>query len=321
MTTLFSSESRVLLADGTFQSISKLVVGDILLNKNKKVTKVTNIVKGEKVSMTEVRYENWYTALYCTGNVQVFAQLKDEEPTWVNVSELTSEHSFHSNHECYSSSLQPNFNLQIKDKNLTATYETGLLFGLYSGYGNISENELVFRFGPNESLLTQVQELMVELLDTTPVIEKDEYCFQIKTTDSDVIEFFSEFGTKLERHIPTRYFASNDKFVQGLFQGLIDYDPDNKISRFIPVSQKMAESFLVICSLLKLCFMNDTPSPKADKRVLHVYPLFVKDDTEEHTNCKFFTSILFDLEHEGWTLEVEDSEGGFIVNNVVVRTN
>lgn len=325
----FSANSRVLLADGSYKNISEIAVGDKVLNKDSQVVNVTAVEKGPKTNLIQVQYQNWYAPLYCTGDAQIWGKNRDAEKfEWLNASEISNEHVHKSNKQVYLSSLQDSFKVTVKDRTLEPNYDLGLLFGLYAGYGSISaasvastasassatSSELVFRFGPNESLLTQVGELLSKLFGAESTTVKDEYCYQLRTTDSETIKFFKEFGSKLERRVPARYLATDESFVQGLFQGLIDFDPNTKVSRYIAVSRDMAELFACVCSLLELSFNHD--NTRSDKSI-HVYPLSVQNEQENVS--AFYQAVLTDTESDIWSLQVDGPNQSFIVNNLAVR--
>lgn len=317
----FSSDSRVLLADGSYKSISNVQIGDHVLNMESKPVKVTDVIKGEKKMMHEVRYQNWYAPLYCNGDLKIRVQKEDSSSEWVTASELSNEHRHVFDKNLYLNTFPATFTVTVKGKELGPSNELGLLFGLYAGYGSIGEkdgaSELVFRFGPNETLLTQVSDLFTSLFDVETTTHKDEYCYQVRTGDDQIVQFFREFGSKMERTVPKRYLATEENFVQGLFQGLIDYDPNNKLSRFIPVSRGMAEVFVFVCTLLDLSFSNDTP--RIDKTNVNVYPLMVSDEQEAGPLAKFYQSVLVDVELDTWALKVDSPDNSFIVNNLIVQ--
>jgi len=321
---MFSSDSQVLLADGSYKNITQIANGDSVLNMNLEPVKVTEVKKVGTSPVVEVKYQNWYAPLYCAGNLQVFAQSKIDgemsETTWANASELTNNHYYTSERDIYKTRLSETFSVELANgKTLEASADAGLLFGLYAGYGSCSnDGKLVFRFGPNDSLVEQVQQLLKNLFDAETTTEKDEYCYKITTSDAGAAEFFTKFGSKLERTVPKEYLCSNLEFAKGLFQGLVDYEPETKISRFIPVSRGMAEVFLTVCSLLHISFMNDTP--RVDKRNIQVYPLFVEDQQDDTVLGRVQSSTLIDLELEMWSLSVECPTNSVIVNNMVVKS-
>jgi len=314
---MFSSQTQVLLSDGSYKNIDQVTVGDTVLNKDLKPVKVVSVQKGEKLPVIEVRYENWFDSLHCSGKVKILCKNGEQDSQWVNVAKLSANDSYKTPDNLYEKILPNSFKVTLGNgKTLEPTQDVGLLFGLYAGFGHFNEidNEIVFTFGPNEFVVNQVKDLLHNLFDANVQIEKDEFCFKVKTNNDHASAFFKQFGKKLERQLPKEYLVTNEDYVKGLYQGLVDYDPETKISRYIAVSKQMAHVFLYTCSLLGLSFTNDTV--QLNKSTIEVYPLLVKD--MENTTSKIHQSGLIDLELDLWSLTVDCPTNSFIVNNLIV---
>ena len=321
----FSGEVRVLLPNGVYKDISAIKIGDLVLNLRNEPVKVTNVFQCPETPMIEVRYQNWYTPLYCTKNLQLLiadAPTNDnpslEEVKWVSAENLNEKHNLTSEKHVYSSLLPNDFFVDIavpgKKLVLTPSFDLGFIFGLYSGYGSIIDGSIVFRFGPNDDLVEQVEGLLKNLFDATADVEKNKFCYTVRSNCVQLLELFEEFGSKLERKIPQKYWSSNQEYITGLFSGLVDYEPNTRVNRYIPVTKDMAEVFFWCCSLLGLTFENDTTGIKK------VYPMSVKDKQDD----AYLGSVLHvNTEHrtlqEGWNISVDCPTESFIANNVVVK--
>ncbi len=310
----FSGDAQVLLANGSYKNIAHLKSDDLVLNMKNQAVKVTKIHQASKLPMMGFRYQNWYTPFYCTPTLHFLS-----EGTWVAGGDLKKDICLTENniHDL----LPEEFNIPSALAMLKPSYELGLIFGLYAGYGGIVNNEIVFRFGPNEMLVAQVAELFEKLFAVAAVFEKDDSCYQVKISSAALVELFSEFGSKITRTIPVRYWSSNEDYARGLFEGLIEYDPDNNVSHYIPITKSMAEVFSWVSSLLGMTFENGTPRVDKLAGVLQIYPLVVKHEQDHVRNGKV-TSVDTDvnLELSGWNLEVACPTNSFIVNNLVVRS-
>ncbi len=322
----FSADAQVLLGGGEYKNISQLKPDDFVLNMRNEAVKVTKVHRSLQAKMMELRYQNWYTPFYCTPTLQFLVTIDGTElpeMKWVAGSDLEKDMCLTSESNIYRSLLPEEFNVPLttpkKVLMLKPNYNLGLIFGLYAGYGSISNNEIVFRFGPNDSLVDQISQLLKDLFDAETMVEKEGYCYQVRTSSTHLVELFFEFGTKITRAIPRNYWSSNEDYVRGLYHGLIEYDPDNNVSRYIPVTKQMAELFLWVCSLLGVSFENDTP--RIDKRSIQVYPLFVNHEQDDSYLGKVTqVDTNANLELSSWNLEVACPTNSFIVNNLVVRS-
>ncbi len=320
----FSGDSQVLLASGKYKNISQIEKGDLVFNEKDQAVEVLNVHHIDKVNMMELRYENWYTPFYCTSDLRVLVSKEDEDSRWVATKDLEKGMKLQLH---YVNMVGKEFNIPLTTPEkvlvLKPTYEFGLLIGLYAGYGMVDDGKVQFSFGPNNDLVDQVSDLLKHHFDAVPCVEKDECCYRIIESSSHVVDFFSEFGDKVNRIVPAKYFACDKEYVQGLYDGLVEYDPEKDINRYIPVTSDMAEVFLMVCSLLKKTFENDTPRLST----MRVYPLFVKndrqdreyrEDRQDHLTGKV-TSVEETVELEGWNLEVSSPRNSIVVNNLDVE--
>lgn len=326
----FSGESEILLADGSYKNICQLSTDDLVLNMRGEPVAVTKIDRSTVSNMMEIRYNNWYKPFYCTDNCKLLTSRQDEdstfeEETWTTAKDLVKGIFITSESNIYRSLYQKDFEyaLSALDKNylLKPTYELGLLFGLYAGYGDINNDSVQFKFGTNDELVNNVSEILNRLFDVSTTIDRQEFIYTITATSSHLVNLFSSFNDKLYRKIPRIYWASNIEYVRGIYHGLIDFDIDNNISRYIPISNEMAQAFVWICSVLGLSFRNDTPSSNDDS-VINVFPLFVTNDSDD-SYLGEITDITYSAIEEpviGWNITVGCPTNSVIVNNLVIHT-
>ena len=330
----FSGDAQVLLANGGYKNISQLKPGDYVLNmcnKAVEILKVHQFSRGENaepatMSMKEIRYQNWYMPLYCSDDLELLIMQDNDEQfsemQWVSAQDLKLQSALTSENNIYRTLLAKEFNVPfITPKTvltLKPTYDLGLIFGLYAGYGSVNKDMVEFRFGPNEDLVEQVTDLLDTLFDAVATIKKDEYCYRVQSESEHLVGLFNDFGSKINRHIPRSYWATDDEYVRGLFDGLVEFDPENNKSRYIPITKDMAEVFLWTCSLLGLTFENDTPPLNSSH--IKVFPLFVRHEQEDSYLGKVTNISEAETECSGWNLEVDCSTNSFIVNNLVVHS-
>ena len=110
------------------------------------------------------------------------------------------------------------------------------------------------------------------------------------------------------------------EYLSGLYEGLVEYDPENKLCRYLPVSKSMAEIFTWVCGMLGLQFENETP--KMAPGGLGIYPLFVKDSRDD--SCLGVVTEKTDhsvVIEDGWNLRVDCPTDSFIANNIIVHAH
>lgn len=323
-----SAHTEILMANGLYKNISKVQPGDTVFNMRMEPIKVQQIVQTTAAKMNEVRYTNWYMPLYATPELQILTCTPGEKTTnfstvnmdWTPVSKLTPDVTFTSEVEIYQHLLPLTFSIKVttpeKEILLTPSHKLGLLLGLYTGYGSVVDNVVELKFGPNDELVEQAASLLQELLHAKTLIKKEEFCYKVRTKSSHVIEFFAEFGNKIERQLPQKFWSNNSEYVRGLFEGLIEYEPEADICRYIPVTHNMAQVFLWVCALMGLSFSNDTPT--ITESSIQVYPLFLKL-SQENTGFGHFTGTTDASDMNRWNLIVECPTASFVANNMVVK--
>ncbi len=321
----FSADTQVLLANGTYKNVSLLKPDDYVLNMNKKAVKVKKVLQGPAIGMTELQYSNWYSSFHCTRELEILIKdsspKKEEDDTiWTLADKLVTDNILSLGDYPYALKLPNEFNIPIitpkKIAILTPTYHLGLIFGLYAGYGSIVNDSVEFRFGPNDELVKNVSEFLTDQFDAETFIEKDEHCYKVHSNSAHLLDFFSEFKSKLYRTIPNKYWSSKEDYVHGLFDGLIEFDPKTMVSRYISVTKEMAEIFLWICSILK----QDLESAVAtlDQSQMQVYSLFVNHAQQTSTDI----TVIENSEQifETWSIIVDCPTNSYIVNNLIVRS-
>lgn len=292
----FSKNTRVLMADGHYRNISQLESGDMVLDGNLKPVRV-NKISSTIIPLLELRVRGWYCPVYCSADtkVQTAGGIR-------NVAQLTI------NEKLVSKDYMPS-----TEELFEPSYSIGYIIGLYVGYGFINDT-LNFHFGPNDELVEETQKLLLDIFNAKSTITKDVGCYKVVTDNQGLIDFFSAFGSRIERKVPKKYWSTNGNYLQGIYDGLVDYDAEAKVCRYIPITEDMAEFFSRICSILGIKLFANNFSPS-----LHMYPLYIKDETPIHDNL---IDVIFKDDYKadwGWELELDTGDSFIVSGGLIVK--
>jgi hypothetical protein len=317
----FSGDSQVLVENGQYKSIDSLTVDSTVINMKGELVKVKSVHNEVKQQLVEVRHENWYTPTYCSDSCQVLTSVANEEVKlpeikWMPVKDLVKGQDLTVDVNYYKE-LPETGEFLFNESTVKYTREIGYLFGMYAGYGSTNGNTVEFKFGPNNELVDSLKLLVKNLFNLEMSIDKGEFIYTCSVQSTEFSQLFNEFGPKLSRQLPLRHWINESEYLIGLFQGLVEYDVDSKISRYIPLSKGMGQVFAWVCNRLGLVFENDTPS--LDDLKIKVYPVFVRRDHDDTTVGKIQNVSTKTYELDGWNLTTNDESNTFIVNGVVVK--
>ena len=287
----FAKDSRILMADGQYKNIQDIDCGEETTSG--KVLQV----QVENVKMVKLFYQNWYTNLSCSTDCKI--KVGND---YIPVSDLNQNPENYK--QIAKGSKLPGVVLPSGANIIDYPYEIGYFIGLYAGYGTCND-KVTFKFGPNHELITQVEEVLTKLFLAPVNTHFTNDIYHIDTDSEFVKNFFTAFGDKLHRTIPKKYWVGNNDFLTGIFDGLIDQDPETNELRFIPVSKEMAEFFVWQCSQLDLTFTCESATT-------FVYPLVIINN-DDNVIEKSDLGVT-----KGWSL-VLDSDTDLIVNNLQIN--
>jgi hypothetical protein len=315
----FLANAYVLTGTGinlTFKSIKDINPGDTVYNMRMEPVIVKSTHEKPISKIVEIRHENWYTPLYCSSNQELLT-MNGDQISILPADKIEPDMKFTFEKNIYSDLRETFENGPYKP-----SQEMGIFLGLYCGYGTITETKVEFRFGPNNDLVNQVAGLISSIFNVSSTIIKEKFCYKVQSESQTLIEFFKPFGDKFNRCLPKKYWAKNPEYIAGLYQGMIEYDPETKISRFIPISRLLAEAFMWICNELSISFENDTPTCiNEEPNKMTIYPLFIRNAIDDATNSSIKNITILDKSSTGYTLGVECPSNSFIVNNIVAITH
>lgn len=315
------ADTQVLLANGYYKPISEIQVNDIVLNEKLLPVQVLNVIKTPAQECLEIRHHNWYLPTYISKSMKLMElQFTDNfsELKWTSALDLKPGSLLSSEASIYTSILPSTFSVPTGKITLTPSFELGLIFGWYSGYGSILDNKVVFKFGENSALCDYVSDCFSRLFNIQPEICKNEYFYQCIIKEEYLVELFLNFKDKLHRQFPSEFICQNLDYINGIFEGLVDVDPENKIVRFIPLTKEMAELFLTVTSLLGYVFSNDTPGIEHQKGP-RIYQLFVMGKQTDAYLSEVTSVTEIKTRHDMWNLSVDCPSNSFIANNIVVH--
>ncbi len=151
---------------------------------------------------------------------------------------------------------------------ITDSYELGYVFGTFLGDGHAfiapSRNSEIGRaswyFAIHEQAITEkLVHCLKEVTGIDAALTHDKSIIAINLYSLQWARLFSQFGKRHEKHLPVRYLSANRRYLQGLFDGLIDSDgclsSDGRFD-FCNTSQPLVELFNVLCYLLEGSFPN-----------------------------------------------------------------
>jgi IMP dehydrogenase/GMP reductase len=159
---------------------------------------------------------------------------------------------------------------------ISDSYELGYVFGTFLGDGTAfraaSRNSEVGRvswaFGADEEkIAAKLVDCLNAVTGVTVKPERKKKVTHVHFYSLQWSRLFRQFGKRHEKSLPRRYWCNNPRYLQGLFDGLLDSDGNvDSTGRlcFRNSSQQLVELFNVLCFLLEGSFPNSrTEAPTA----------------------------------------------------------
>jgi hypothetical protein len=314
---ILSKYSNVMLYNGLYKSIADVEENDIIMNMWLEPVIVNKIQIVNNVKMTEINYNNWYCPLYCSQNTNIIINNKQDDVNKIrleSVDKLNNDIIFKVAGE---TPFIDNFTYKFTDKiNLTPSYDLGYIFGMYIGFGYINSGLVHFIFGPNETLLETMKNYLSNLFDIQVLNEKMEGNNIIICKSKELVKLFTQFGFNLNKTIPREFLCNNVDYIKGIFDGLIEYDINTNICKFMTMSEKIAQLFILLCNMLNLPCENDS-------NILNdtvVYNFIIRY-TDSSVMGKVNTIVKDKVECDGYMLDVDCDTKSIVVNGIIVKLN
>jgi len=148
------------------------------------------------------------------------------------------------------------------DCNLKPSYDLGYIFGTFLGDGSSScstykrsrRGSVSWYFGKTEMCIADKLALSIKkCLNKQAVIKQRKSIINVNLYYKPMADFLSEFGKKTNKHLPESLLVNNKKYIQGIYDGLIDSDgcrgKDGRLL-FSNTSSQLIELFNILNHIL-----------------------------------------------------------------------
>ena len=154
------------------------------------------------------------------------------------------------------------------DSVIVPSYSSGYLFGTFIGDGHAMCAEhngshigaVTWYFGEEEgNIATKLATCIKDIFGKEPKIEVTDNTINVVFYYKPLADYLFSFGKKIEKHLPSNLLVSNNEYLQGLYDGLIDSDghcSENGRLGFTNTSIKAIELFNVVNYLVTGSFPN-----------------------------------------------------------------
>lgn len=90
----FTESTKVLMSDGTYKNINKIIPGEYVINRDGKSVKVNAVINNGFKKVLKVRTSNWAEPFYVTPNHQYWVSDLNGNINWVPISEIDKNNAF-----------------------------------------------------------------------------------------------------------------------------------------------------------------------------------------------------------------------------------
>jgi IMP dehydrogenase/GMP reductase len=159
---------------------------------------------------------------------------------------------------------------------ISDSYELGYVFGTFLGDGHAfiakSRNSVLGRVSWYFALReADIASKLVQCLKAVTGVEvtpiANEKIINVHFYSLQWAQLLAQFGKRHEKHLPSRYVCASQRYLQGLFDGLMDSDGNTDVTGrlcFRNTSLRLIELFNVLCFLVEGSFPNcSTEQPSA----------------------------------------------------------
>lgn len=231
---------------------------------------------------------------------------------------------------------------------ISSNYKLGYIFGTYLGDGNTRFDEnnhsgsCHWSFGLNEhNIGNKVKDYIKELLDYESYISiRKENVLSVNCYNKCFTYLLNEFGKRINKQLPNKYYCKNIEYIKGLYDGLIDSDGSIEYNKTGSITKSFANTSEYLIELFNWCCMNlniSFCSMKNKKSIgnlkganidnlqqlssgynvkIHTLNRFTKN----YVYSKVLSKELYDTQ-ETWDIEVDCDTHSFIANNSIVHNS
>jgi len=232
---------------------------------------------------------------------------------------------------------------------IESCYDLGYIFGTYLGDGSskVQVNKKTkcetattqWYFSINEgNIANKLSDSINRVLGIRPTIKDRNGNVKLVTLYNKCFtKILHEFGKKKDKSLKQDYFCSNNEYIKGIYDGLMDSDGNrekysiNTVDRFTNTSKYLMELFSWCCINLGKSFGCSKTTGKAgglkgvsDNSVFNNTHRIKVHTSNRFTKDYLYTRILSKQEHddiEVWDIEVDCPTHSFIANNVIVHNS
>lgn len=389
----FASNTRILLANGTYQNISDIEVGTMVINKNGDPVKVINKFNKGIREIREIKTNNWHDLTYVTpdhkywigdlsssndkalassGKAKLLEKTvkttpKESKFKWKTIETLTKKDllllpneikwdlksdftidlaEFCNRGDIYDDMIVTN-NKSMFNRYLTSNYDLGYIFGTFLGDGNSHTSQYKnsergschWSFNANEMhIATKLQECVKRQLDyQCSISEINGKILSVSCYNKCMNKLFSQFSKKINKHLPEKYYCTNDEYIQGIFDGLVDSDGSIEICKskkciytLTNTSKQILELFYWCCMNLKIsysvCLQKKSCGTLKGTCIDNIKDAYrVKTHTfNRFTKDYVYSEVFSNQDSEPqviWDIEVDCPTHSFIANNSIVHNS
>jgi IMP dehydrogenase/GMP reductase len=243
----------------------------------------------------------------------------------------------------------------IFNRYLNSSYDLGYIFGTFLGNGSarieinkVNNTECGSIYWSFADYKNDICEKLCKCIKTVLNIEIDYKLIKDKNINAITLynkcftKILFEFGKRINKHLPEKYFCKNKEYIQGIFDGLIDSDGHleknekyiNNIYNFTNTSIQLIELFEWCCFNLGISFtssLHNITNPQGGLDNLSDNPVFnqgyrIKTHTRNRFTKNYLYSSILDYDpstklEETWDIEVDCPTHSFIANNMIVHNS
>jgi len=259
--------------------------------------------------------------------------------------------------------LQENFEINMFDfsirdsmvpkgfETLKSSYDLGYIFGLFLGDGHASLNDveskghitqtgnLNWTFGLKESNIAKKLNESCERVFGRSLSSQEvsKNVILVKLNYQALARFFTQFGKRVEKHLPEKYFCYNKEYLKGIIDGLVDSDGSiEKYGRY--GLHNTSPSLIELFNIANFIVYGAIPSNTTKKisggnlknvniencnqsYVARVGTTCTNRHNDFYNAVDFLDKEYLDLVMPVYDIEVESEDHSFIANNAVVHNS
>lgn len=372
----FAAGTRILMSNGIYKNIEDIEPGEFIINKDGKSAKVKNAFSTGYRDVVKYRTNTGIGFTTCTadhkhfigdlstnnciestGYAKVLDKMSKTVPKqskykWKEIENCNKNNSVLLLPKNIDFKLKKEFSIPLykKDINyvtLKNNYDLGYIFGTFLGDGNakidlrksgsVNSAYITWSFGKHEvEIVNKLNNALFNIFNKEGVVKEKKNMLIVKFYDKPFTEFISQFSKRTDKHLPENLLIDDKKYLQGIFDGLIDSDGNinNDRLRFDNTSKQLIELFNVLSYILYNHFPNNNERiassgfddcniencSQAYRTTLLQRPEYRM--TNDYQVVKILEETDDIIDHvETFDLEIDDETHSFIANNVIVHNS